>query len=115
MESIVQVSELDWMIMRPLGLANIDPPTTYAIAEDHVSGRQTARRDLAAAINDQLGRTDYHEKVVAVAPTNKGRAYLRPSGEKPSSRDFGSATEQAEQAGSVPRKPVGITQNPGKH
>ncbi len=71
MESIVQVSELDWMIMRPLGLANIDPPTTYAVAKDHVSGRQTARRDLAAAINDQLGRTDYHEKVVVVAPTNK--------------------------------------------
>lgn len=57
--------------MRPLGLANIGPPTTYAIAEDHIRGRQTARRDLAAAITDQLERTDYHRKIVAVATTNK--------------------------------------------
>lgn len=71
MESIVKASELDWTIMRPLGLASIDPPTTYVIAEDHIRGRQTARRDLAAAITEQLSRTDYHKKVVAVATTNK--------------------------------------------
>jgi hypothetical protein len=46
-------------------------PTTYEIAEDHIAGRQTARRDMAAAIADQLGRADYHRKVVAVATTNK--------------------------------------------
>jgi len=74
MESIVKASDLDWTIMRPLGLANIDPPTTYAIAEGHIRGRQTARRDLAAAIADQLARTDYHKKVVAVATTNKNQS-----------------------------------------
>jgi putative NADH-flavin reductase len=71
MESIVGSSELQWTIMRPLGLANIEPPTTYAIAREHISGRQTARRDLAAAITDQLARSDHHGKVVAVATTSK--------------------------------------------
>lgn len=74
MESIIKASDLDWTIMRPLGLANIDPPTTYRIAEDHIPGRQTARRDLAAAITDQLARTDYHQKVVAIATTNKSQS-----------------------------------------
>jgi putative NADH-flavin reductase len=71
MEAIVTASDLNWTIIRPLGLANMDVPTTYEIAEDHIAGRQTARRDLAAAIADQLGRADYHRKVVAVATTNK--------------------------------------------
>ena len=71
MEAVVQASDLDWTIMRPLGLANLDAPTTYALAEDHIPGRQTARRDLAAAIADQLLRDDYVCKTVAVATTNK--------------------------------------------
>lgn len=71
MESIVTASDLDWTIMRPLGLADIEPPSAYAVAEDHIRGRQTARRDLAAAIADQLTRSDYHKKVVAVATTTK--------------------------------------------
>jgi putative NADH-flavin reductase len=71
MESIVAATDLDWTVMRPLGLANIEPPTTYHVAEDHVAGRQTARRDLAAAIADQLVREDCFGKTVAVATTNK--------------------------------------------
>jgi len=71
MEAIVKATDLDWTIMRPLGLASLDPPTTYVIAEDHIPGRQTARRDLAAAITDQLQREDYHRKTVAVATTNR--------------------------------------------
>ncbi len=71
MEELVGESGLDWTVMRPLGLANMDPPTEYAIAEDHISGAQTARRDLAAAIVDQLGRSDYIGKALAVATTNK--------------------------------------------
>ncbi len=70
MEAIIKATQLDWTIIRPLGLTNVEPPTTYAIAEGHIPGRQTARRDLAAAITDQLSRTDYHRKVVAVATTN---------------------------------------------
>lgn len=70
MESIITDSELDWTIMRPLGLANLEEPTTYAIADTHITGRQTARRDLAAAISDQLTRTDYHRKIAAVATTS---------------------------------------------
>lgn len=77
MEAIVSASVLDWTIMRPLGLATLDPPTTYRIAEDHISGRQTARRDLAAAIADQLTRTDYHHKTVAVATADNHQSLAR--------------------------------------
>ena len=71
MEEIVTAADLDWTIMRPLGLADMDASTQWAIAEDHIAGRQTARRDLAAAIVDQLARTDYVRKTVAVATTNR--------------------------------------------
>ena len=105
MESIVQVGELDWMIMRPLGLADIDPPTTYAIAEDTTSAVAKPHdatwppRSTTSSGEPITTRKWWRSRL-----RTKGRAYLRPSGEKPSSRDFGSATEQAEQAGSVPRK-----------
>ncbi|MDK9347597.1 NAD(P)-dependent oxidoreductase [Propionibacterium freudenreichii] len=71
MEDLVSASDLDWTIMRPLGLASMDPPTEYTVARDQISGRQTARADLAAAITEQLDRTDYLHAAVAVATTNK--------------------------------------------
>ena len=71
MEAIIAATDLDWTIMRPSGLVNLEPPTEFAIAEDHISGSQTARRDLASAIVDQLTRTDYVGKTVAVVTTNK--------------------------------------------
>jgi uncharacterized protein YbjT (DUF2867 family) len=71
MEEIVTAADLDWTIMRPLGLADMDASTRWAIAEDHIAGRQTARRDLAAAIVDQVTRTDYVRRTAAVATTNR--------------------------------------------
>jgi hypothetical protein len=71
MEDLVSASDLDWTIMRPLGLASMDPPTEYATARDHISGRQTSRADLAAAIAEQLDRTDSLHAAIAVATTNK--------------------------------------------
>ena len=71
MEEIVSATDLDWTIVRPLGLADMDASTRWAVAEDHIAGKQTARRDLAAAIVDQLGRTDYVRKTAAVATTNR--------------------------------------------
>jgi len=71
MEEILGATDLDWTVMRPSGLVNLEAPTEYAIAEDHISGSQTARRDLASAIVDQLTRTDYVGKTVAVVTTNK--------------------------------------------
>lgn len=71
MERIVAGSGLDWTIMRPLGLTSMDPPTEYAIARNHIAGKQTARRDLAAAIADQLDRTADLQAAVAIATTNK--------------------------------------------
>ncbi len=60
--------------MRPLGLANMKPPTEYAVALDHIAGKQTARSDLASVILDELGGSDHSTHVrqcVAVATTNK--------------------------------------------
>ncbi len=74
MEAIVSQSDLEWTIMRPLGLANMEPPTEYAVSVDHIGGKQTARCDLASAILDELGGTDrpaHVRQCVAVATTNK--------------------------------------------
>lgn len=79
MERIVLDSGFDVTVMRPLGLANMEPPTEYAVAVGHISGRQTARRDLASAILDEV---DGHHadgtpaerhpgQCIAVATTNK--------------------------------------------
>lgn len=38
MEDLVSASDLDWTIMRPLGLASMDPPTEYTVARDQISG-----------------------------------------------------------------------------
>ncbi len=87
MEDIIGGSGLDWTVMRPLGLTNMDASTRWSVAEDHIAGRSTARRDLAAAIIDQLGRSDYIHKAAAVATTNESlsisatlwREAIRPS------------------------------------
>ncbi|WP_315503512.1 NAD(P)H-binding protein [Actinomyces radicidentis] len=76
MEQIVRASNLEWTIMRPLGLANMEAPTQYAVRVDHIAGKQTARRDLASAILDELATTApdaqaHVGKCVAVATTNK--------------------------------------------
>ena len=52
MENLVSSLPCAWTIMRPLGLATMSPPTKYEVAEDHISGGHTARRDLAAAVLD---------------------------------------------------------------
>lgn len=75
MEEIVAASGLDWTVMRPLGLANMEPPTEYTVAIDHISGKQTDRGDLASAIldeiDDQPSQPAHHHQRVAVATTNK--------------------------------------------
>ena len=71
MEQIVTATDLDWTIMRPLGLADMDASTKWAVAEDHIAGKQTARRDLASAIVNQLSRTDFLRRTAAVATTNQ--------------------------------------------
>lgn len=79
MEGIVLDSGLDVTVMRPLGLATMEPPTEYAVAVDHVSGRQTARRDLASAILDEVDghhvdgtpAEQHPGQCIAVATTNK--------------------------------------------
>lgn len=74
MEDVVGASATDWTIVRPLGLASMPPPTEYRVARDHIGGRQTARRDLAAAIADRVERGDFVRAAVAVATTNRSES-----------------------------------------
>lgn len=72
MEDVVDSSGLAWTVMRPHGLVDLEPPTEYAVAVDHLGGQQTARRDLASAILDELDPARAHVRQrVAVATTNK--------------------------------------------
>lgn len=67
MENLVSSSPCAWTIMRPLGLATMSPPTKYEVAEDHISGGHTARRDLAAAVLDAVLDERWVRQKVAVA------------------------------------------------
>lgn len=71
MEEIVSSSSSDWTIMRPLGLANMDSPTKYEVAENHIEGSQTARRDLASALLEAVTEGKWVNQKIAVATTNK--------------------------------------------
>lgn len=76
MEAILRASDVEWTVMRPLGLASMAPPTTYAVARDHIAGRHTARRDLAAAISDQVDHREDLCAAVAVATTNRSQSLI---------------------------------------
>jgi putative NADH-flavin reductase len=69
MEGLVRASDLDWTIVRPSGLFDLDRPTAYHLDEDEAPGVFTARIDLAAAILDQLHLDTYVGKAVAVTTT----------------------------------------------
>jgi putative NADH-flavin reductase len=69
MEGLVRASGLDWTIVRPSGLFDLERPTPYHLDEDEAPGVFTARVDLAAAMLDQLHLEDYVGKAVAVTTT----------------------------------------------
>lgn len=54
METLVRGSGLDWTIARPAGLFTGSVVTAYQTSEDALSGRFTARADLAASLLDQM-------------------------------------------------------------
>ena len=63
METIVRNSDLDWTIVRPSGLFDLEEPTNYIAGDGDPVGAFTARIDLAdylvtvAADQDAIGRT----------------------------------------------------------
>jgi putative NADH-flavin reductase len=67
MEELIRNSEVDWTIVRPSGLFDADFVSDYELAENHISGRFTARSDLAAAMLAQIDDERYVRKILAIA------------------------------------------------
>jgi putative NADH-flavin reductase len=67
MEELIRNSEVDWTIVRPSGLFDMDFVSNYELAEDHIAARFTARSDLAAAMLAQIDDERYVRKILAIA------------------------------------------------
>jgi putative NADH-flavin reductase len=70
METLVRDSGLDWTIVRPAGLFTGRVVTAYQSSEDVLSGRFTARADLAASMLAQLEDRRFVGKVMYVVTTH---------------------------------------------
>ena len=66
MEAAVEVSDLDWTIVRPPGLTD-EPGTGYATAETWIEGGYCARDNLATMLLDQLDDDHFLQRVAAVS------------------------------------------------
>lgn len=66
MEELVRGSDLDWTILRPSGLFNLDQVTEYRVDEERAPGVFTARIDLAACLVAQITDSSYVQKNIAV-------------------------------------------------
>ena len=67
MEKLVADSGLDWTIVRPSGLFNVDVATDYAVEQDHVRGAFTSRLDLARFMVSALDSDEWVGRHAAVA------------------------------------------------
>lgn len=69
METLVQSSDLDWTVIRPAGLFSGDVVTSYQTAEHVLSGRFTARADLAASLLAEVRDQRFVGRVMFVVTT----------------------------------------------
>lgn len=69
METLVRHSGLEWTVVRPSGLFTGRVITRYQVAEHFLSGRFTARADLAACLLDQVQNQRSVGKVMVVMTT----------------------------------------------
>ena len=67
-EDILVKSDLDWTILRPVGLSNSqkDKPVRVSF-EGKPAGMLVSRKSVAAFIVDHLGRSDYSRKLVTLS------------------------------------------------
>ncbi len=77
MESLVQGSDLDWVIIRPSGLFDTPGVTDYRVAESHIQGHFTSRADLADVLLRQLTDDRFLHKALAVATISKHPSMLK--------------------------------------
>ncbi len=76
METLVLASGLEWTIARPAGLFTGSVITPYQTAENFLSGRFTARADLAASPLGQVQDQRYVGKVMFIVTTQHTPSFL---------------------------------------
>lgn len=67
MEALLRDSDLDWTVVRSNGLFAGDGVTPYEVAEGHITGKFTAREDLADLLLKEAERGDHVRKAIAIA------------------------------------------------
>jgi len=77
METLVQSSDVDWVIVRPSGLFETPAVTEYRVAESHVQGHFTSRADLADVLLRQLTEDRFVHKALAVATVAERPSMLK--------------------------------------
>ncbi|SOB80048.1 Putative NADH-flavin reductase [Sphingomonas guangdongensis] len=83
MEAIVRASDLNWTIVRPGGLYDVDEPTgSVSVSNERLSGRYTARADLAHVLIAEASGTNSHprqvvEAISATGPPSPLRTFWR--------------------------------------
>lgn len=65
--------DIDWTVMRPGRLIDAPSVSPYRIDPDHPVQGYTTRPDLAAAMVDELGRTDHLHAAIAPTTDMRGR------------------------------------------
>jgi len=76
METLVRGSGLDWTIARPAGLFTGSVVTPYQTAEKVLSGRFTARADLAASLLSDMQNRQHVGKVMFVVTTKNTPSFI---------------------------------------
>jgi putative NADH-flavin reductase len=77
MEALVRASDLDWTIVRPSGLFEVDEVSDFEMTDGYTTGKFTSRTDLAACMLRLLGDQHHTRRTVAVATTAVQPALLR--------------------------------------
>lgn len=67
MENLISSLPCAWIVLRPLGLVTISHPTECKVSENHISGDETAGRDLVSVALDAVIDEKWIQQKVAVA------------------------------------------------
>ncbi|TDW77952.1 NAD(P)-dependent oxidoreductase [Kribbella pratensis] len=76
LEELLSLSDTEWTVLRPSGLFELPDVTKFSITEEHGPGRLTSRRDLAAAMLEQVTDQRFVRKVAHVITTQDNPSLL---------------------------------------
>ena len=66
-EAVVSQSELDWVLVRPVGLTDGPAEAAFVSVEGEAKGMSISRKAVAAVLADATRRTDYVHQRLAVS------------------------------------------------